>query len=295
VTLDPSADTASQSVETDKSAGKRRDEQASGDRPSDDDSVDASRPSDTSEATAVNPRVRGYIDVIDGRRIGGWAFCAGQPEQPIEVEIRRDDRPLATIRADGYRVDLHRLGIGTGRHGFEVLVDEPIPSEERDRITAHARLDDTAEPTALPNATSARLPQPAAATPEASGMWREALESVRRDLVARLQSATLELRRLSDVQRATKHPASACEAAIAAKVAAELVPYFAQVKELAAAQAAATEVLQTRADALLAAIHAADAAQLRGSRHDRTLYMIVIALGALSLVSLAVGIFSVLA
>jgi hypothetical protein len=54
-------------------------------------------------------------------------------------------------------------------------------------------------------------------------------------------------------------------------------------------------VLQTRADALLASMNASNDAQLHGSRHDRTLYVIVIALGALSLVSLAVGIFSVLA
>src|SRR5512132_1800648 len=154
MTLDPSANTASKSADdTDNAANNRRDEAAAGNRPTDDASIDASRrPIHTPEAMAVSPQIRGFIDVIDGRRIGGWAFRTGQPEQPIEVEIRRDDQTLATIRADKYRVDLHRLGIGTGRHGFEVIVDDPIPSDQRDRITAHARLDDTAELTALPNA-----------------------------------------------------------------------------------------------------------------------------------------------
>jgi hypothetical protein len=297
VTLDLPANTASKSVDdTGNGAADRREKPASGDRPADAGSMGGSRPpAHTPEAIAVSPRMCGYIDVIDGGRITGWAFRPDRPEQPLHVEIRLDGQVLATTRADRHRPDLHRLGIGTGRHGFEVRLDKPIPSEERHRITAHARPDDTAEWAALPNDTLAKTPRPATATTEAPVGWHEALEGVRRDLAAQLQSATSELRRLSDIQRAVKQPAPPSEAAIAAKVAVELVPYFDQVKELIAAQVTATEMLQTRADALLASMDAFNGAQLHGNRNDRKLYMIVIALGVLSLVSLAVGIFSVLA
>lgn len=295
MTLDPSQDTASNSVD-DSSAAIPQREEAAGDGGTGDGSIDASRrPICASEATAVIPRVRGYIDVIDGPRIGGWAYCTDQPERPVEVEIRRGAQALATVRADRHRLDLHRLGIGTGHHGFEVSLEESIPFEERDRISAHVRLEDTAEWTSLPNAALSKPPQPGSAMSVPAEGWREALETVRRDLVAQLHTASLELKQLYNIQRTTKHSACPSEAAISREVVAQLATYVDKLKELAAAQAAATEMLQTRADVLLASIKASDDGLYHSKRHDRILHAVVIALGALSLVSLAVGIFSVLA
>jgi hypothetical protein len=71
----------------------------------------------------------GYIDVVSGAVIWGWAWDSNRPNTPIDVELSYQDFdadgqpilpfiPLATLRADLYREDLVRAHIGNGCHGF---------------------------------------------------------------------------------------------------------------------------------------------------------------------------------
>lgn len=84
--------------------------------------------------------VVGFIDSIGGSRVAGWVWNRQRPGQALEVEIRLDNQPIATVLADRLREDLVRANVGDGRHGFETQLPEQISKEERQRVTAVVRL-----------------------------------------------------------------------------------------------------------------------------------------------------------
>ena len=90
------------------------------------------------DPTAVAGSTVGYIDVVEPRRIAGWAWCRRQPEMQVDVEIRLDDQIVGRARADRLRSDLARSGVGDGRHAFEVVLDEPLAAEQKARIACFA-------------------------------------------------------------------------------------------------------------------------------------------------------------
>jgi Hint domain len=62
--------------------------------------------------------LRGYIDLIDGACIAGWAQIVDHPEAPICLDIYADGRLIGQTLANAYREELNRAGLGSGRHGF---------------------------------------------------------------------------------------------------------------------------------------------------------------------------------
>jgi hypothetical protein len=80
--------------------------------------------------------VVGFIDSIGGNRISGWAWNRQDPGERLEVEVRLDNEPVATARADRARPDLEKAGIGDGAYGFEVRLPEPLAKEEKHRVSA---------------------------------------------------------------------------------------------------------------------------------------------------------------
>jgi hypothetical protein len=63
--------------------------------------------------------LRGYVDFIGVRRIGGWAQNLHAPEAPVCLDIFADGKLIGQVLANSYRDDLRRAGLGSGRHGFE--------------------------------------------------------------------------------------------------------------------------------------------------------------------------------
>ena len=88
------------------------------------------------DPAAVAGSTVGYIDVVEQRRIAGWAWCRRQPEMQVDVEIRLDDQIVGRARADRLRSDLARGGVGDGRHAFEVVLDEPLAAEREGDLRA---------------------------------------------------------------------------------------------------------------------------------------------------------------
>ena len=74
-------------------------------------------------------RVNGVFDLPSPSRLAGWAIDRADPDATVEVEIYREGALLLRTRADRYRPDLERGGIGTGRYGFSVDLDPPIAPE----------------------------------------------------------------------------------------------------------------------------------------------------------------------
>ncbi|MCJ2116529.1 hypothetical protein MKK65_08035 [Methylobacterium sp. J-001] len=62
--------------------------------------------------------LRGGIDLLNHRRIIGWAWDPGAPHVPVPILVVIERRVLGRVLADLYREDLAAQGFGTGRCGF---------------------------------------------------------------------------------------------------------------------------------------------------------------------------------
>ncbi len=67
------------------------------------------------------PRVgelRGYVDAVSLDAIAGWAQNIDAPEAPVCLDIFAHGQLIGQVLANGYRGELEKAGVGSGRHGF---------------------------------------------------------------------------------------------------------------------------------------------------------------------------------
>lgn len=67
--------------------------------------------------------LRGYIDKVRNNAILGWAATIDDSSGEyglVAVEALLEGKVIVRARADQFRADLKREGIGAGRHGFEI-------------------------------------------------------------------------------------------------------------------------------------------------------------------------------
>lgn len=256
--------------------------------------------------------LEGYIDLNDGKRVFGWAWCRSRPGDPVEIEIRVDDRPVVTVLADRLRRDLVRAGVRDGRHGFDAALSDPLPAEERHRISAYAcsapgkpakaLIDRTLKPQPPKgqNTTSDGAPNARAAAPAAANAGTAALSArpgkirqVIGTLIGGQRSLQTAVAGLgAQIEQMTTDRRDVDGAAMLTLT--KAVDQLQAVQETLARQAAAVEILQTRLDAATAALSEREAPSRR-HRDDRSLYWIVGALSLISAASLLVGLYSLLA
>jgi hypothetical protein len=96
---------------------------------------------DPGEASS-GARINGVIDVPRPGRVAGWAIDRGDPDAAVTIRIEQEGRLVGEVRADAYRPDLERGGIGTGRYGFTFDLDPPVEPGFEFTITATARAND---------------------------------------------------------------------------------------------------------------------------------------------------------
>nr|WP_321985652.1 Hint domain-containing protein [uncultured Lichenicoccus sp.] len=65
--------------------------------------------------------MRGMLDLCSRERMRGWAY-APVSDTPVALQITDNGIPLARVLANEPRGDLAVAGIGTGRHGFDLLI-----------------------------------------------------------------------------------------------------------------------------------------------------------------------------
>lgn len=229
-------------------------------------------------AASAPGTVSGYIDRIEGRSVTGWAWCRTLPDTAVEVEIRLDDRLVATTRADRFRRDLAEAQIGDGRHAFEATLDEAITADARARITAAARCtsDDPFIP--LVNRT---LKAPADAKPPAPTTATVSEPQL-----------TTALQSLADVVSAVRRQANELEKDV--RGIAETLSGMSETHASLARQLAAVEVFQARIDVLVAGLDRRE--PVRGSvlRRERDLVIAVGIAITLAVLSLGCGLVAVL-
>ena len=71
--------------------------------------------------------LRGFIDLVEGRRVEGWAQDQAWPELPQLLEFSAGGRILGQSLACLYREDLAQAGIGSGRAHFNFTAEQDFP------------------------------------------------------------------------------------------------------------------------------------------------------------------------
>lgn len=96
----------------------------------------------TARAAASPGPLQGFIDLVEGRRVEGWAQDLAWPELPQWLEISAQDRVLGQVLACQYRPDLEAAGIGTGRahFAFRAIEDVPLASLRVRRVADGAEI-----------------------------------------------------------------------------------------------------------------------------------------------------------
>lgn len=65
----------------------------------------------------------GHLDQVVPGRVSGWAADLVTPDAPLSLDIVVDGEAVSTVVADQLRADVRELGIGEGRHGFDLPID----------------------------------------------------------------------------------------------------------------------------------------------------------------------------
>ena len=66
--------------------------------------------------------LRGQLDLAMRDRIAGWAQDGAAPEAPVALQLLDNGMPITRVLANLARADLADAGIGSGRHGFDIII-----------------------------------------------------------------------------------------------------------------------------------------------------------------------------
>lgn len=95
-------------------------------------------PARSAAPVALTGRVQGALEVVRPDRVAGWALDRADRSVAVEVDVIREGRKVATVKADRARKDL------SGAHGFIVMLDPPLEPGFEFTVTAVARAADGA-------------------------------------------------------------------------------------------------------------------------------------------------------
>ena len=87
-------------------------------------------------ASAPPPSIQGFLDGADCQAVGGWAFNLRAPNDPVEIVLLDNDKPVTRVKAEALREDLVRARVGDGRHAFTVATPVSLKDNRRHQITA---------------------------------------------------------------------------------------------------------------------------------------------------------------
>lgn len=240
-------------------------------------------------ALAAPPSIAGYIDAIKGLKVSGWAWNRADPAAALEIEVRRDGKVVALGRADKFRADLEKAGVGDGRHAFEIMLETPIAPGGGHAIEAFAMCPGLAQPVPLVNRNAAAPGSERGGVPAMPAefrQWVDQVAAVQRTFEATVRSVIDDVRAAE--ARATSRPAAELRALTAA-----VEHLHGAVGEIAK-QLQGLEVFQARFDSIAATLERADAQRTKAAPADQRLVTAVAGVAALSLLSLLMGIWAIL-
>jgi glycosyltransferase involved in cell wall biosynthesis len=83
-------------------------------------------PSQDSSVNSPPGRLRGCLDSVCRERIAGWAADDAFGDAPVNLRILDGGVVIGEVLAHRYREDLEKAGIGSGRHGFLLTVQDGL-------------------------------------------------------------------------------------------------------------------------------------------------------------------------
>jgi hypothetical protein len=238
--------------------------------------------------------VVGFVEILDESRVAGWAWCRGQPETRVDIEVRLGDRILQRARADRFRQDLLRAGVGDGKHGFNIVFDKPLERDQKDDLVALVVCgpDGPGVPLVTPTSKLASRTSKEALAGNAHTAAETSLRAVR-EAISELQKTMDE--RLSaidgNIRSALTHFAADSKSAGKS--------IEAKCEELRSAQdslgryISALEVSQARLDAALSSVQDGRGKTTSAANAGRGLAVFVSVLALMSTASLVLGLISV--
>jgi hypothetical protein len=233
----------------------------------------------------------GFIDVVSGRRISGWAWDPAQPERRLEVAILVDDVEIATVRADRPRKDLVDAHIGDGCYGFEAQSKIAIGESDRHRVTAFITdRDGVSVPLVNHAAKLAKIsvlkPDDVIALRTAIEAWPEERRELHDQLLRYLHAVAIELRGLRNAVRGDA-------ADSASDPVAESLEALRLTQGELDRKISQIDIFHSRFDTVLSEI-TSDRKARQAPPEEKGLRRLVFALAAISGVSLLLGLYSVL-
>jgi len=85
--------------------------------------------------------LKGSLDVVDSRKVEGWAQDNAQPDVPVSLLVTVNDELVGRILANRYCRDLEEAGVGSGRHGFELQFAKRLAPFEKHLVRVVRELD----------------------------------------------------------------------------------------------------------------------------------------------------------
>ncbi len=151
------------------------------------------------DTTPANDKIEdgivGFIDIVEDRKVSGWAWNPADTGHRLEVEIRCDGRLVGMARAERTRADLKSANVGDGAYGFVALLEEALSPDEMTRVAAYALPPDS-EPVQLLNrskVTPPRLVSPAEGMLAEIRALRDQVQEGQRSLHTTVQSAFVQM------------------------------------------------------------------------------------------------------
>jgi hypothetical protein len=78
--------------------------------------------------------LRGLLDFGSHQRVSGWAQDEANGERRVGLLISVNGTPVGSALANRYRSDLVEAGMGSGHHGFELVLPAVLSTEEEQEI-----------------------------------------------------------------------------------------------------------------------------------------------------------------
>lgn len=78
------------------------------------------------EDQRMTDSLQGYLEEVANNTLVGWALDLNVPEACLRVQARVGAKSVLEVTADIIREDLLEAGLGTGRHGFRMVVEPDL-------------------------------------------------------------------------------------------------------------------------------------------------------------------------
>jgi hypothetical protein len=95
------------------------------------------------DGTPRRAEIQGLVDTASATRIAGWARNAAAPGERLRIEFRIGSTLVAECTADQERRDLVKVGMGDGRHAFELPLTREWASQHAEMAVFACAADGT--------------------------------------------------------------------------------------------------------------------------------------------------------